>query len=79
MEGKTYPIHESVRDRIHPEYAEYYNKHLIDKPPTHLVPIEASRVSGNFIPGSGPLVPVQRTEEHRIQWAASAGPDVSVR
>jgi triacylglycerol lipase len=79
MDKQLYPIHESVRDRIHPEYKEYYNTHLIDKPPTHLVPIEKSRASGNFIPGSGPLVPVGRTEEHCVKRVASSGRDVLVR
>ncbi|KAI1042028.1 hypothetical protein LB505_012175 [Fusarium chuoi] len=62
-----YPLHESVLDRIDPEYAAFYNKHIIDKQQVHLQPVEASRSSGILIPGSGPLQPVASTIDYAIK------------
>lgn len=74
-----YPLHESVVDRIHPEYAEFYNKHIFDKQQVHLQPVEASRTSGVLIPGSGPLQPVASTVDYAVKRRESEGPDVAVR
>ncbi|ENH75726.1 hypothetical protein FOC1_g10003885 [Fusarium oxysporum f. sp. cubense race 1] len=74
-----YPLHESVLDRIDPEYAAFYNKHIIDKQQVHLQPVEASRSSGILIPGSGPLQPVASTIDYAIRRKESEGPDVKVR
>ncbi|RGP66600.1 triacylglycerol lipase [Fusarium longipes] len=74
-----YPLHESVVGRIDPEYAAFYNKHIIDKQQVHLQPIEASRASGVLIPGSGPLQSVASTVDYQIKRKESEGPDVSVR
>ena len=74
-----YPLHASVVGRIDPEYADFYNKHIIDKQQVHLQPIEASRSSGVLIPGSGPLQPVASTVDYKVKRSESEGPDVSVR
>ncbi|CVK84584.1 related to lipase 2 [Fusarium proliferatum] len=74
-----YPLHESVLDRIDPEYAAFYNKHIFDKQQVHLQPVEASRSSGILIPGSGPLQPVASTIDYAIKRKESEGPDVKVR
>ncbi|KAK8041033.1 alpha/beta hydrolase fold-domain-containing protein [Apiospora phragmitis] len=82
MAEKTQPpyaIHESVLDRIDPEYADFYNKHIFDKQQVHLQPIEASRASGILIPGAGPLHPVGSTADYAIPRKESEGPDVKVR
>ena len=74
-----YPLHKSVVGRIDPEYADFYNKHIIDKQQVHLQPIEASRSSGVLIPGSGPLQPVASTVDYKVTRSESEGPDVNVR
>jgi acetyl esterase/lipase len=74
-----YPLHESVVNRIDPEYAAFYNKHIIDKQQVHLQPVEASRTSGVLIPGSGPLQPVASTVDYAVKRKESEGPDVNVR
>ncbi|KAK8032033.1 alpha/beta hydrolase fold-domain-containing protein [Apiospora arundinis] len=82
MTEKTQPpysIHESVLDRIDPEYADFYNKHIFDKQQVHLQSIEASRSSGILIPGAGPLHPVGSTADYDIARKESEGPDVKVR
>jgi len=58
-----YPLHPSVKDRIHPEYAAFYNAHIMDKQQVQYVPIEIHRAaSGVLILGGGP---VQRREYGR--------------
>jgi acetyl esterase/lipase len=79
MSQPPYPLHESVVDRLHAEYAEFYNKHIIDKPQVHLQPVEASRSSGILVPGSGPLQKVASTVDYSITRAESEGPEVKVR
>src|SRR3569833_661783 len=74
-----YPLHDTVVDRIDPEYAAFYNKHIFDKQQVHLQPVEASRTSGILIPGAGPLHPVGDTSDHTFPRAESEGPDVRVR
>lgn len=74
-----YPIHESVRDKLDPEYVEFYNKYIINNQQVHYQPIEASRSSGTLIPGGGPLQPVGKTEDIAIRRTETKGPDVMVR
>jgi acetyl esterase/lipase len=74
-----YPLHQSVVNRIHPEYAKFYNEHIIDKQQVHLQPIEASRASGVLIPGSGPLQPVASKLDYTISRSESEGPDIQIR
>ena len=61
-----YPIHESVLDRVDPEYVAYYNQNLIDKPQSHHHPVAASRGSGDLIPGSSPKRRVGETTDLHI-------------
>lgn len=74
-----YPLHESVVDRINPQYKDFYNKHVFDKQQVHLQPVEASRSSGVLIPGAGPLQKVAKTEDFSFPRKESQGPDVKVR
>ncbi|KAH8688773.1 Alpha/Beta hydrolase protein [Talaromyces proteolyticus] len=70
-----YPLHPSVAARVHPEYAAFYNKYIIDKQQVHLQPVSASRVGGVIIPGGGPLLPVGKTEDHLIPRTETGGTD----
>ncbi|KAF4426163.1 triacylglycerol lipase, partial [Fusarium austroafricanum] len=74
-----YPLHESVVNRINPEYAAFYNKHIINNQQVHLQPVSASRSSGILIPGAGPLQSVASTVDYAIKRQESEGPDVNVR
>lgn len=74
-----YPLHPSVVPRIALDYADFYNKHIVDKQQVHLQPVEASRTSGVLIPGAGPLYPVAKTQDFAIPRTQSSGPDVRVR
>lgn len=79
MPQPPYPLHESVRDVLDPEYVEFYNKHIIDKQQVHYQPESASRKSGSLIPGAGPIQKVGSTRDFNIKRVESHGSDVAVR
>lgn len=74
-----YPIHESVKDKLHHTYVEFYNKHIMDKQQIHFRPISATRAMGSLSPGGGPLIPVGHTEDMSIHRRETQGPDIKIR
>ncbi|KFZ23030.1 hypothetical protein V502_02493 [Pseudogymnoascus sp. VKM F-4520 (FW-2644)] len=74
-----YPLHESVKDKLDPEYVNFYNKYIINNQQVHYQPVEASRTSGILIPGGGPLQSVAKTEDIPIKRRETDGPDIIVR
>jgi hypothetical protein len=77
-----YPLHESVRDKLHPEYVAFYNEYIINRQQVHLQPVAASRTSGILIPGGGPVLEVGKTEDLHIkrkETETETGQDVPVR
>lgn len=74
-----YPLHDSVRDKLDPEYVDFYNKHVINQQQVHFQPVEASRTSGILIPGGGPLLEVGKTEDISFRRRVTEGPDVTIR
>ncbi|KAF3396024.1 hypothetical protein F1880_007368 [Penicillium rolfsii] len=74
-----YPLHDSVRDKLSPEYVAFYNQYIINNQQVHYQPVEASRTSGTLIPGGGPLLTVGQTEDIAFSRRSSSGPDVKVR
>ncbi|KAI9933310.1 hypothetical protein ASPWEDRAFT_115117 [Aspergillus wentii DTO 134E9] len=74
-----YPLHASVKDKLDPEYVEFYNKHVINLQQVHLQPVSASRTSGVLIPGGGPLLEVGNTQDIAIKRRATDGPDINIR
>lgn len=73
-----YPLHESIRDKLHPDYTAFYNTHIIHQQQVHHQPINVSRSSGILIPGAGPLVPVGQVQDihvDRVETKADSGPD----
>eukprot|EP01113_Clastostelium_recurvatum_P044254 TRINITY_DN7453_c0_g1_i2.p1 TRINITY_DN7453_c0_g1~~TRINITY_DN7453_c0_g1_i2.p1 ORF type:complete len:344 (+),score=74.47 TRINITY_DN7453_c0_g1_i2:3-1034(+) len=74
-----YPIHDSVKEKLHPEYILYYNANIIDKQQVHYQPIPVSRGSGILLPGAGPPLSVGRTHDYMIKRVQSPGPDVPIR
>jgi triacylglycerol lipase len=74
-----YPLHESVKDKLSPEYVAFYNKYIVNNQQVHYQPVEASRTSGTLIPGGGPLLTVGNTEDIAIKRRTTPGPDVKVR
>ncbi|KAI6366345.1 hypothetical protein MCOR25_005160 [Pyricularia grisea] len=74
-----YPLHDSIRDKLDPDYVEFYNKYLLNAPQVHYQPVAASRVGGKIIPGGTDPVPVGKTIDVSISRRETAGPDVRVR
>ncbi|KAF7173731.1 hypothetical protein CNMCM5623_005989 [Aspergillus felis] len=74
-----YPLHDSVKDKLDPEYVDFYNKYVINLQQVHLQPVSASRTSGVLIPGGGPLLDVGKTEDITIKRRATEGPDILLR
>lgn len=74
-----YPLDDSVKDLLDPEYVAFYNKHVINLQQVHLQPVEASRTGGVLIPGGGPLLEVGKTEDITIQRRETEGPEILLR
>ncbi|KUJ12336.1 uncharacterized protein LY89DRAFT_688084 [Mollisia scopiformis] len=74
-----YPLHASITSKLDPDYAAFYNTHLIDKQQVHLQPVSASRTSGVLIPGAGPKLPVGKTEDFLVPRTQTSGPDIPIR
>lgn len=74
-----YPLHESIKDKVHPEYKAFYEQYLLNAPQVHYQPVAASRVGGKIIPGGSDPLPVGKTEDIAIPRQATPGPDVTVR
>lgn len=74
-----YPLHESVRDKLHPDYVEFYNKYIIDAQQVHYQPVSVSRSSETLIPGGGPKLLVSKTEDFTIKRCETEGPDITLR
>src|SRR5262249_12490915 len=74
-----YPLHTSVRDRLHPDYVAFYNKHLINQQPVHCQPISVSRAAGNALPGPTEPLPVGSKHDILIPRQESCGPNVAIR
>jgi hypothetical protein len=47
-----YPLHDSVKGSLDPEYVKFYNEYLLNAPQVHYQPVAASRVGGKLIPVS---------------------------
>ncbi|KKK23678.1 putative lipase [Aspergillus rambellii] len=74
-----YPLHDSVKDLLDPEYVAFYNQYVIDKQQVHLQPVEASRASGILIPGGGPLLEVGKTQDLSLKRRVTDGPEIRLR
>ncbi|KJZ78511.1 hypothetical protein HIM_01902 [Hirsutella minnesotensis 3608] len=79
MSEPPYPLHPSIVDRVDPEYAAFYNQHVIDKQQVQHQPISVSRSSGVLIPGAGPLAPVGKTADYTVERVETPGPAIRVR
>lgn len=74
-----YPLHNSVRDLLDPEYVTFYNRHVINAQQVHLQPVAASRTSGVLLPGASPMLEVGKTQDMTIQRRVTEGPAIPIR
>lgn len=74
-----YPIHESVRDRLSPEYVEFYERYLINLPQVTDQPIWISREASPIAAGGGKPLPVGRRLDLVLNRKCTPGPGIRVR
>ncbi|PLN80083.1 alpha/beta hydrolase fold-domain-containing protein [Aspergillus taichungensis] len=74
-----YPLHDSVKHLLDPEYVNFYNQYVANLQQVHLQPVAASRTSGVLIPGGGPLLDVGKTEDIAISRRETEGPEILLR
>ena len=74
-----YPLHDSVKDLLDPEYVKFYNQYVANLQQVHLQPVAASRTGGVLIPGGGPLLDVGQTEDIAISRRETEGPEILLR
>ncbi|KIW60406.1 hypothetical protein PV05_00622 [Exophiala xenobiotica] len=82
IQAHSFPLHPSVKDRLHPEYVAFYNKHLLNLPPAHCLPLSVSRAGGNAIACHSDPLPVGRVQDICIPQRArqeTNGPDIPIR
>lgn len=63
------PLDSSVKDKLDPEYVNFYNKYVCSNLPivkTHTYPVDFLRNNGNVMPGQSELLPVESTEDITI-------------
>lgn len=72
-----YPLHDSIKDKLDPEYVEFYNKYLLNAPQVHYQPVAASRVGGKIIPVKAPLAafPSQNPRTDKLSTQNQGGTD----
>jgi hypothetical protein len=74
-----YPIHASVKDRLHPDYVVWYDKHLLNEQQAHYLPIDAARKIVGPPPAHSKLLPVEMTWDLHITRQESVGPRIPIR
>lgn len=74
----SYPIHASVKDRLHPDYVAWYNKHLLYQTPAHHLPISVSRAAGTAAVCNSDPLPVGTVQDIHIS-RQDRGPDIAIR
>jgi len=79
MPQPPYPLHDSVKDKLDPEYVDFYNKYIINLQQVHYQPVAASRVGGKIIPGGNDPLPVGQTQDFSLTRKETAGPPVKIR
>ncbi|KIX08220.1 uncharacterized protein Z518_02876 [Rhinocladiella mackenziei CBS 650.93] len=79
IQHPPYPLHPSVKDRLHPDYVAFYNKYLLNQQPVHYQAIAISRCSGKVIPTNTEPLPVGMTQDISISRQDTCGPNISIR
>ncbi|KAI1624931.1 alpha/beta hydrolase fold-domain-containing protein [Exophiala viscosa] len=75
---ESYPIHSSVKDKLHPEYVAWYNKYLLHQQPAHQLPISVSRAARSAAVSSSDPLPVGTVQDLYVS-RRDRGPDIPIR
>lgn len=74
-----YPLHETVRHRLDPEYVEFYERYLINLPQAQDQPISVSRAASQVVAGGNKPLPVGRRHDLLVDRKCTSGPQIRVR
>lgn len=77
-----YKIDESVKDRIDPEYANFFEENLTENSNilyTHRVPLNEIRQGGNVMPGQSPVESLHKIYDIEIDRKHTEGPKIPAR
>lgn len=74
-----YTLHPSVKDSLHKEYVDFYNKYLINNPPVHHLPLSVGRGGGQYIVCHSKPLSVGNTQDVSIHRRKTFGPDIRIR
>ncbi|KIW98072.1 uncharacterized protein Z519_01656 [Cladophialophora bantiana CBS 173.52] len=74
-----YPLHPSVKDRLHPEYVAFYNKFMLNEQQVHHLPLSVARGPRNLPPCHSKPLPVGRVQDISISRRETAGPNILIR
>lgn len=77
--GPPYPLHDSVKDKLHPDYVRFYNSTLVNLQQTHHQAIAVTRSGGQVGAGGSHPIPVGSVQDFRIQRKESLGPAIMLR
>lgn len=82
LEETPLKIHPSMIDKMAPEYVEFFNRELTDRPDileTHKFPVAKTKAWGNKIPGQGPLKELAKIYDVEIPRTHTEGPPIPAR
>jgi hypothetical protein len=77
--SESYPLHHTVKNRLHPEYVAFYNKYLLSAQPVYDLSIDEARVSGGAPPSHSEPLPVGKIQDIAIFRRETPGPNVPIR
>lgn len=77
-------LHESVKDRLDPEYVDFFTKHMTEASKllyTHRVPLAETRAGGNVMPGQAELSPLSKIYDIEIprKYTSETDPAIPAR
>lgn len=74
-----YPLDDSIRSRLDPEYVDFYERNLICLPQVQDQPLSVSRAASPIVAGGNKPLPVGRRQDLLIDRKHTSGPQVRVR
>jgi triacylglycerol lipase len=79
VQSPPYPLHHSVKNRLHPEYVAFYDKYILHAQPVYDLSIDVARISGGVPPSHSKPLPVGKTQDISIFRQETPGPNVPIR
>ncbi|KIY01373.1 uncharacterized protein Z520_02925 [Fonsecaea multimorphosa CBS 102226] len=74
-----YPLHPSVKDRLHPDYVAFYNKYILNAQQVHHLPVSVARGTPGVPPCHSRPLPVGRVQDVYISRRETVGPNILLR